>query len=127
MATDIFKLFKKSIEQVRVKNTPRGTYDRQEPSFNVTLDAIVKRRNTMAEAVSESEDYNSNITVHFKPKDAQYIKIGNFVEIDSEWKSIIEIRDGKDFDKGQTKFLYVVLGNDIIPETDEPIWGDISA
>lgn len=125
--SDIFRLFKKSIKKVNVKNAPRGTYERESPTFNVSIDAIVKRRNTLAEAVSESEDYNSNTTVHFRLKDAQYIKIGNYVQVDNEWKSIIEIRDGKDFSTGKTKFLYVVLGNDIIPETDEPIWGGISA
>lgn len=127
MTGDIFKLFKNSVEQIKVKKTPRGTYDGGTDSYNVTVGAIVKRRTMSEEAVAESEDYNSNITVHFKPSDSQYIELGNYVEIDGNWHSIIEIKDGKDFDKGTTKFLYCTLGNDIITFTDDPVWGVLSA
>lgn len=127
MTGDIFKLFKKSIEQVNVKKTPRGTLDGGTDIYNVTVDAIVKRRTMTDEAVAESEDYNSNTTVHFRPTDAQYIELGNYMNVDGNWHSIIEIKDGKDFDKGKTKFLYCTLGNDIVTFTDDPIWGVLSA
>lgn len=125
MTTDIFKLFKHSIEQVDVKNMPRGTYEPEAPTFNVSLDAIVKRRNAFAEEVAESEDKQSRTTIHFRATDAQYIAVGNYVKIDGDWHSIIEVRDGKDFDKGTSKFLYVIVGDDILQVDDEPVWGEV--
>lgn len=124
MASDIFKLFKKSIEPVQVMKTERGTLG-QDVVYTQTLNAIVKRRNAMAEAVNESEDRNSTTTIHFKPADAQYIEIGNFVQIDGAWQVIERIRDGKDFAKGATEFIYAFLGDEIFQLNDEPIWGDV--
>ena len=127
MTTDIFKLFKNSIETVSVKKTPRGTLEGGTDVFNVKLDAIVKRRNLMAEATNESEDYSNNTSIHFKQSDAQYIEVGNYVKIDGEWHSILEVKDGKDFDKGVSKFIFVRLNNDVVTFNDDPIWGMVSA
>jgi hypothetical protein len=124
MTGDIFKLFKNSIESVKVMKTERGTLN-QDVVYTQTLEAIVKRRNAMAEAVNESEDRNSTTSIHFRPADAQYIEIGNFVQIDGAWQVIERIRDGKDFDKGKTDFIYAFLGDEIIQLNDEPIWGDM--
>lgn len=124
MTGDIFKLFKNSIESVKVMKTKRGTLD-QDVVYTHTLEAIVKRRNAMAEAVNESEDRNSTTSIHFRPADAQYIEIGNFVQIDGAWQVIERIRDGKDFDKGKTDFIYAFLGDEIFQLNDEPIWGDV--
>lgn len=121
MPADIFKLFKKSIEKVGVKNTPRGTMTPEAPSFNVELDAIVKRRNSMAEAVASSEDRNSATTVHFKASDAQYIQVGNYVKIDGLWRTIEQVNDGKDLDQGVSKFVLATVGDDIV-EGDDPNW-----
>ena len=122
MAQDIFKLFKKSIEQVQVRKNPRGTLQPATPVFDVTIDAIVKRRKLMSESVENSEDRNNNTTFHFRKSDAQYISEGNYVNIDGEWHSIEQIRDGKDFDKGVSKFIYVFLANDVVKFEADPVW-----
>lgn len=127
MTTDIFKLFKKSIEKVDVKNTPRGTLSSGTPTFSVNIDAIVKRRKQFSEAVAESEDYNDNTTIHFRQSDAQYIEVGNYVKIDGDWHTIIEVKDGKDFDLGVSRFPYCKIGNDIVEFTEDPVWGEVSA
>lgn len=124
MTGDIFKLFKKSIESVKVMKTERGTLN-QDVVYTQTLEAVIKRRNAMAEAVNESEDRNSTTSIHFRPADAQYIEIGNFVQIDGAWQVIERIRDGKDFDKDKTYFIYAFLGDEIFQLNDEPIWGDV--
>lgn len=124
MAHDIFKLFKKSIEQVEVKNTPRGTLTPGVPTFDVSIDAIVKRRKLMAETANEGEDYNNNTTVHFRTTDAQYIAVGNYVKIDNEWHSILQVKPGKHFRNGKVLFIYVTLNNDIVDFGDEPVWGE---
>lgn len=123
MAHDIFKLFKKSIEPVMVTKVPRGTFDIEEAEFTVTVDAIVKRRNLMAGSVENSEDYSNNTTVHFRQEDAEYIEVGNYVKIDNQWHSILPVKDGKDFDQGKTKFLYVFLNTDVATFTKDPVWG----
>lgn len=125
MTKDIFKLFKNSIEQVDIKNTDRASITKTAPTVNVTLDAIVKRRNKMSTAMDTSEDYNSDTTIHFRPSDAQYIKIGYYAKVDNEWHSIKEVKDGKNFHSGLTEFLYVTLDNDIIPEEEDPVWQQI--
>lgn len=125
MQDNLFKLFKNSIEKVRVKSQPRGTYEPETPVFNVELDAIVKRRTGLAEAVSESEDYSNNTSIHFKTSDAQYVAIGNYIQVDGLWHSIIEIKNGKDFDQGKVKFIRVVIGNDILNEPDDPNWNQV--
>ena len=122
MQQDIFKLFKKSIEPVQVKRVPRGELNIPAPTFDVTLSAIVKRRKLMATSVENSEDFNNNTTVHFKPTDSQYIAVGDYVQIDGDWHSIEQVRQGKDFDQGKVKFLYVFLANDIVEFTEEVIW-----
>ena len=124
MAADIFKLFKKSIETVAVKNTPRGTLTPEAPSFNVNLDAIVKRRNSMAQAVADSEDRNTATTIHFRASDSQYIKVGNYVQIDGLWRTIEQVKDGKDFDKGVSKFVLATVGDDIV-EGNDPNWNEV--
>lgn len=122
MAQDIFKLFKKSIEQVQVKKAPRGTLEPETAVFDVTVDAIVKRRKLMADSVENSEDYANNTTIHFRQSDAQYIEVGNYVNIDGSWHSILQVRDGKDFAQGNSKFIRVFLDNDIVTFDTEPVW-----
>lgn len=124
MPQDIFNLFANSIETVRVKAADRGTFEFDDTTQPVSLNAIVKRRKGMAEAINESEDRDNRTTVHFYPSDAQYIQAGVFVEIDGKWHSIQEVRDGKNFDTGATEFLYVFLDNDETTFTDEPVWGE---
>ena len=96
MQDDIFKLFKKSIETVRVKNTPRGTLDNKTPSFTVSLDAIVKRRASMATATADSQDRVTTTSIHFKQEDGEYIKVGHYAEVDGLWYAIETVRDGKE-------------------------------
>lgn len=122
MPADIFKLFKKSIEQVQVSTADRGELPQDQPSVAATIDAIVKRRKTLAEAVNESEDNESRITLHIRQSDAQYGVVGNYMNIDGEWHSIVEVRDGKDFSQGKSNFVYIVLGNDIYQPNKEHIW-----
>lgn len=122
MTKDIFKVFKSSIEQVSIKNTDRASITKSDPTVEVTIDAIVKRRNKMATSTETSEDYNSDITIHFRQSDAQYVKVGYYANIDNEWHTIKEVKDGKDFHKGVSKFPYVTLDNDIIPEEEDPVW-----
>lgn len=125
MTRDIFKLFKSSIEQVSIKNTDRASITKSDPTVDITIDAIVKRRNKIATSTETSEDYNNDITIHFRPSDAQYIKIGYYAQVDNEWHSIKEVKDGKNFHTGLTEFLYVTLDNDIIPEEEDPVWQQI--
>lgn len=119
--SDIFSLFPNSIEQVVVKSIDRGALD-PSATFEVTLNAIVKRRKSMAEATNESEDYQNNTTIHFMQKDVQYIAVGNYVKIDDEWHSIIDLKDGKDFNSGASEFVYATIGNDIIDTGNDPVW-----
>lgn len=122
MQADIFKLFKKSIEQVQVKRAPRGTLEPETEVFDVTIDAIVKRRELMADSVENSEDYANNTTVHFRQKDAEYIAVGNYVNIDGSWHSILQVRDGKDFSRGKSRFIRVFLDNDVVKFDADPVW-----
>ena len=122
MPADIFKLFKNSIEQIQVKQTPRGTLEPATAVFDVTIDAIVKRRKLMAESGQDAEDYSNNTTLHFRQSDAQYIAVGNYVKVDNQWHSILQVKDGKDFDKGASKFQYVTLNNDVVQFTTDPVW-----
>lgn len=122
MTTDIFKLFKNSIEQVQIKNTDRAAIVKQEPDIQVTIDAIVKRRKSMATAIETSEDHNNATTIHFRQSDAQYVKVGYYVSIDNEWHSIKEVKDGKNFHTGVTEFLLATIDNDIVPSEEDPVW-----
>lgn len=122
---DIFKLFKNSIEDVKIKNTDRASIKKDNPTIEVTLKAIVKRRNKMSVSTETSEDKNNDTTVHFKPSDSQYVKIGYYAQVDNEWHSIKEIKDGKNFNTGVTEFLYAKLDNDIVPVEEDPVWPQI--
>lgn len=101
---------------------PRGTLDIPAAEFDVTLKAIVKRRDGMTEAVENSEDYQDTTSIHFKPTDNQYIEVGNYVFLDGSWRTIERIRDGKNFDSGKVEFLYAFVGNDRFTLTDDPVW-----
>lgn len=122
MAVDIFNLFANSLETVAVKQAVRGTMG-VPTGTSVNLQAIVKRRNSMAEATNQSEDYNNQTTIHFKASDKQYINVGAFAQVDGEWHTIEQVRDGKNFDTGKTEFYKVYLADDIQPTTDDPVWG----
>lgn len=121
MTTDIFKLFANSIEQVAVKKTKRGTFT-DDVVYSHTLDAIVKRRDSMAEAVQDGEDRNTQTTIHFRASDSQYIEEGNFVQIDGKWRVLELNKDGKDFAKGASQFIKAYLGNQIEDAGNDPIW-----
>ena len=101
---------------------PRGTLDIGTATFNETLDAIVKRRNLMAGSVENSEDFSNNTTVHFRAKDEQYLEVGNYVQIDDEWHSILQIRYGEHFVQGKTKFFRVYLNTDVAKFESDPVW-----
>lgn len=94
--------------------------DNSETEF--TLKAIVKRRKRFGDQAAQSEDRENNTTVHFKPKDADEVGLGYYCKIDDEWHSIIDIKDGRNFDSGKTKFFYVSLDNDVMIFKDEPVW-----
>lgn len=126
MPADIFNLFANSLETVAVKQAVRGTMG-VPTGTSVNLQAVVKRRNSMAEATNQSEDYNNQTTIHFKASDKEYINIGAFAQVDGEWHTIEQVRDGKNFDTGKTEFYKAYLANDIQPTTDDPVWGGISA
>ena len=119
-----FEQFANSIEQIEVHTINRSALDRTD-TF-VTIDAIVKRRDSMAEAVAESEDYNNATSIHFRQSDAQYIEVGKYVKLDGRLRTIVEVRDGKDFDLGVSIFPYAFLGDDILNEPTETEWGNVS-
>ena len=121
MTSDIFKLFKHSIEKVTVKKTERGTFD-EGTVYSQEVDAIVKRRDGLTEAVNNSEDRNTQTTVHFRYSDKQYIEEGNFVQIDGKWRVIERIPIGVDFDKGTSKFIKAYIGTQIEGGSSEPDW-----
>lgn len=125
MTTDIFKLFKKSIEQITVKKTERGTFDGA-TTYSREVDAIIKRRDGMTEAIENSEDRNTQTTIHFRASDKQYIEEGNFVQIDGKWRSISGIKDGKNFHTGKTEFILVAVGDDI-KDGDDPNWSEVAS
>ena len=127
MTISIFDHFKESIECVRVKKVTRGSYESPTTQEEVELHAIVKRRKGMGKSLENSEDYKFSTTVHFKPCDKEYIKIGNFVNIDGNWHSIDDVRNGKDFNSGEINFIYAKLADDILPEESEPVWPQILA
>lgn len=76
MTTDIFKLFRKSIETVTVKKQPRGTYNTVAPEYEVDIDAIVKRRKGFSEDVEESEDFSNNTSFHHDSSDSHTTNLG---------------------------------------------------
>lgn len=121
MTTDIFKLFKKSIERVNVKKTQRGTFDGA-TIYTQEVDAIIKRRDGMAEALQVSEDRNTQTTVHFRASDKQYIEEGNFVQIDGKWRVIERWVDGKHFTQGKSKFIKAWIGDQIEDAGGDPKW-----
>lgn len=122
MTTDIFKIFKSSIEPISVRKTTRGELTEQ-IVWQHTLDAIIKRRDGMEEAINESEDRETQTTVHFRTTDREYIEEGNFVLIDGNWRVIERWVDGKDFLKGKTVFIKAYLGNQITGNPSDPQWG----
>lgn len=121
MTTDIFKISKKSIERVSVKKTERGTFDGN-AIFTQEVDAIIKRRDGMAEAIQNSEDRNTQTTVHFRASDKQYVEEGNFIQIDGKWRVIERWVDGKHFIQGKSKFIKAYIGDQIDGGSDEPDW-----
>lgn len=121
MPRDTFRLFRKSVEDVSVKKTERGTFDGA-VVYQHSVKAIVKRRNGMSEAASESEDRNTLTTIHFMPQDAQYVEEGNFVLVDGRWRAIERWVDGKDFAHGRTEFIKAWLGDQIEDAGGGPVW-----
>lgn len=120
MQDDIFSLF--TPETVKVKDTSRGAMSKT-ATFNVELQAVVKRRDSMSADLQNGDDRLTTTTVHFKASDAEYVRIGYYVEIDGVWHVIEQVRNGKDFETGEIKFVYAVLGSEIIDSPDDPSWG----
>lgn len=123
MPLDIFKTYKKGIEKVDVADFPRGTMDSEAPTFTVTLDAIIKRKSGMEQSTENSEDRESRTNFHFRPTDAQYIKDGYYIKLDGTWRSIENTDVGRNPRTGKTHFIYAEIADDILPNTDEPVWG----
>lgn len=124
MTTDIFKLFAKSIESIEIKKTSRGALTNAIVYSN-TVECIVKRRSGMSKQTADSEDHSNSTTIHFRASDAMFVEVGNFVKIDNGWRSIIGIKDGKDFDRGTSIFILATVGDDIIPMvSDDPNWSE---
>ena len=121
MPADIFKTYKKSIESVDIRKTERGSFD-EAIVWTETVDAIVKRRNSFTTSVSDSEDYTNNTSLHFRVEDKQYIEQGNFVKIDGVWRVIEQIKDGKNFRSGDSKFILAYVGNQIYQESNDIVW-----
>lgn len=120
-----FEQFANSIEPIEVHDINRSALD-QTDTF-VTVNCIVKRRDSMTEAIAEGEDYNNATSIHFKQADADYIKVGKFVKLDGKLRSIIEVRDGKDFGTGSSMFQYAFIGNDILEQTENEWGSDVSS
>lgn len=123
MPLDIFKTYKKGIEQVQVADYPRGTMESEAPTFTVTLDAIIKRKSGMEQSTENSEDRESRTNFHFRASDEQYIKVGNYIKLDGTWRSIESIDVGVNPRTGKTHFIYAEIADDILLTTDEPVWG----
>lgn len=123
MLLDIFKTYKKSIEQVEVSDIPRGTMEQHPGSFTVTIDAIIKRKYGMEASTENSEDRESRTNFHFRAKDIDYIKVGYYIKLDGTWRSIESIDIGEHFRTGKVLFVYAEIADDILPNTDEPNWG----
>ena len=123
MPLDIFKTYKKGIEQVEVADYPRGTMESEAPTFSVTLDAIIKRKSGMEQSTQNSEDRESRTNLHFRPTDEQYIKVGYYIKLDGTWRSIESVDVGVNHRTGKTHFIYAEIADDILPTTDEPVWG----
>lgn len=121
MTGDIFKLFKNSIERVGIKKTDSGKFG-SSVVYSCTIDAIVKRRNGSTEEVNESQDFKTNTTIHFRATDKNYIEEGNFVLIDGKWRAIDHFDDGKNFDKGVSRFIKTYLGDLIEDAGGDPTW-----
>ena len=123
MPLDIFKTYKKGIEQVEVADYPRGTMESEAPTFSVTLDAIIKRKSGMEQSTENSEDRESRTNFHFRASDEQYINVGYYIKLDGTWRSIESIDVGVNPRTGKTHFIYAEIADDILPTTDEPVWG----
>lgn len=121
MTTDIFKLLKRSIEEVKVKKTERGTLD-EDTVFEVTVDSIIKRRNGMAESTNDSEDRNTQTTMKFRCKDAQYIQEGNFVLLDGVWRVIERYNVDINYVTGKGMFIKAFIGDQIVGNPTDPDW-----
>ena len=123
MPLDIFKTYKKGIEKVQVADFPRGTMEGKNPTFTVTLDAIVKRMSGKEQSTENSEDRESRTNFHFRASDEQYIKVGYYIKLDGTWRSIESIDVGVNPRTGKTHFIYAEVADDILPTNDEPVWG----
>ena len=123
MPLDIFKTYKKGIEKVQVADFPRGTMESKNPTFTVTLDAIVKRMSGKEQSTENSEDRESRTNFHFRASDEQYIKVGYYIKLDGTWRSIESIDVGVNPRTGKTHFIYAEVADDILPTNDEPVWG----
>ena len=91
MPLDIFKTYKKGIEQVQVADFPRGTMDSEAPTFTATLDAIIKRKSGTTSGGNNDELRESRTNFHFRLSDEQYIKVGYYIKLDGTWRSIESI------------------------------------
>ena len=127
MQQDIFKRFKNSIETVLVSDAPRGEYDNDQPTTGVELECIIKRKSGMTQSTQNSEDNESRTNFHFRASDEQYIKVGYYIKLDGTWRSIESIDVGVNPRTGKTHFIYAEIADDILPTTDEPVWGMLSA
>lgn len=123
MPLDIFKTYKKGIERVEVADYPRGTMESEAPTFSVTIDAIIKRKSGMEQSTENSEDRESRTNFHFRPSDEQYIKVGYYIKLDGTWRSIESVDVGRNPRTGKVHFIYAEIADDILPTTDEPVWG----
>lgn len=121
MSGSIFDIF--PTEAVRIKRADRGTIALPAGTPE-TVQAIVKRRVGMTSGSNNDELYSSATTLHFSPDTD--IKIGDYVDVDG-WRSVTSVKDGRDFSTGTTEFKLVAVGDDIIPETAEPVWGNSDA
>ena len=123
MQQDIFKRFKKSIERVEVSDKPRGTLETEPATFTVELDALIKRKSGMVQGANDGEDRESRTNFHFRPSDAAYIEVGNYIKLDGSWCSIENIDIMQNFRTGKVYAVYAEIADDIVPINDEPVWG----
>lgn len=120
MQQDIFKRFAKSIEQVEMSDSPRD--GSTPPTFTVTVDALIKRKHGMTQGANDGELRESRTNFHFRPSDASYVEVGNYVKLDGTWRSIASIDIMQHPRTAKVYAVYAEIADDVLPTVDEPVW-----
>jgi hypothetical protein len=78
-------------------SSPSSNIEQLSSSSLIGTKYSYEEKEAVMEGVIEENDINSELyknstTIHFKPEDAQYVELGNYVEIDGVWRNIIFIK-----------------------------------